>query len=47
MDCQSDEHTCDEIYGECRCYADVLKTTNPGSRTRFVVLRKKGYTITM
>ena len=25
MDCQSDENKCDEIFGECRCYADVLK----------------------
>ena len=23
MDCQSDENKCDEIFGECRCYADV------------------------
>jgi len=22
MDCQKDEHKCDEIWGECRCYAD-------------------------
>ena len=28
MDCQSDENTCDEIFGECRCYAST-EESNP------------------
>ena len=43
MDCQSEEHKCDELYGECRCYADV-NTKNPGSE-QVCGIRKKGYII--
>tara|TARA_X000000368_G_scaffold417899_1_gene415669 strand:- start:4619 stop:4936 length:318 start_codon:yes stop_codon:yes gene_type:complete len=43
MDCQSEEHKCDNLYGECRCYADV-NTKNPGS-DQVCGIRKKGYII--
>ena len=34
MDCESPEHKCDQIFGECRCYADQV-----------CGIRKNGYII--
>ena len=42
MDCQSDEHTCDEIYGECRCYADVHDRIKPRIANQVCGITKKG-----
>ena len=43
MDCQHENNKCDEIFGECRCYADV-GTSNPLAQQRCGI-RKNGYII--
>ena len=41
MDCQSDENKCDEIFGECRCYADV--NSEDPKNAQICGIRKNGY----
>jgi hypothetical protein len=43
MDCQHENNKCDEIFGECRCYADV-ETSNPLTQQKCGI-RKNGYVI--
>ena len=43
MDCQSDENKCDEIFGECRCYADL--NSNEPKFNQVCGILKKGYVI--
>jgi len=43
MDCQSDENKCDEIFGECRCYADV--NSEYPKNNQICGIRKRGYVI--
>jgi len=43
MDCQSDENKCDEIFGECRCYADV--NSEDPKNIQVCGIRKNGYVV--
>tara|TARA_B000000557_G_scaffold54514_1_gene42068 strand:+ start:5824 stop:6141 length:318 start_codon:yes stop_codon:yes gene_type:complete len=43
MDCQSDENKCDEIFGECRCYADV--NSEDPKNAQVCGIRKNGYVV--
>ena len=43
MDCGSPEHKCDQIFGECRCYAD--QGTHYYLEDQVCGIRKNGYII--